>query len=182
MHPPAPLDQPFRVTCIDEELVFLGPGSIGFSMTQDAARRSFHHLAEALVEIAVAAQPQTSEKPAGLVVMMVEDEPLVREAGASVLVDAGYAVIKAAGANQALRALERGAQVHVLFTDIQMPGDLDGLELARVVSERWPQIRVLISSGQSAPKAEALPAKGRFLAKPYAATEMLRHIDELLVA
>jgi CheY-like chemotaxis protein len=174
MTPPKPIDEPFRVTCVDDELVFLGPGPIGFSMTPAAARLSFQSLAAALLASAAT--------PAELVVLLVDDEPLVREAGAALLADAGYVVIEAAGAAQALLVLETGVAVHLLFTDIQMPGDLDGLGLAHAVSDRWPLIKLLISSAHAAPAAGALPTHGRFMAKPYAATEMLRHIDELLAA
>jgi CheY-like chemotaxis protein len=116
------------------------------------------------------------------VVLIVEDDELVREIGASVLTDAGYLVIEADGANQALAALEAGTEIHLMFTDIQMPGDMDGLQLAHIVSVRWPMIHLLISSGQVLPTRGAMPQGGRYLSKPYTAAEVLRHVGELVAA
>jgi CheY-like chemotaxis protein len=147
--------------------VFLGAGAVNFSMTLAAARRTLDVL------ISVLRTPP--------VVLMVEDEPLVREMGVTILEAAGYVVITAGTAEEALRALEAGAQVHLVFTDIQMPGDFDGLELARRVSDRWPAIPLLIASGRSL-EERGLPAKGRFLPKPYIAADVLRHVGELTAA
>ncbi len=115
------------------------------------------------------------------VVLLVEDDAFDREEGMTILKRAGYAVITAETAVEALRALEAGAQVHLVFTDIQMPGEFDGLELAHRVSDRWPAIALLIASGGSL-KNRRLPAKSRFLPKPYLAADMLRHVGELIAA
>jgi CheY-like chemotaxis protein len=91
------------------------------------------------------------------VVLLVEDEPLVRMLGVDVLEDAGFTVVEAANASEALRALETRTDVRVLFTDVNMPGELDGLELARVVHQRWPDIRLLIASGQVSQRPKSCP-------------------------
>jgi len=174
MRPIDPYNEPLRVNAIDEEVVFLGQGPVNFTMTRSAARLTLHHLAEALL-----IRRSRSSAAARTVVLLVEDEPLVREIGVMLLEDAGYAVIATDGPKAALLALEAGDEIHLLFTDIHMPGELDGLQLARLVQDRWPSIPLLVTSGRAPPSPDALPSGGRFLAKPYAAADVLRHVDEL---
>lgn len=118
--------------------------------------------------------------PHEVTVLLVEDDPLVRMLGVDVLEDAGFAVVEAENADEALRTLEAGADVRVLFTDVNMPGELDGLDLARVVHERWPDIRLLISSGQMRPGSDEIPQDGRFLPKPYKPGAVVREIREMV--
>ena len=167
MPPKSPLGSPLSITLLEGEVVFLGEGSVNFSMTLDAARLTLDHLEKVL------------QRPP--VVMIVEDEPVVLALGVAILESAGYVVIAAGTAVEALRALEAGAQVHLVFTDVQMPGEFDGLELARRISDRWPAIPLLIASGRSL-KEPVLPARGRFLPKPYVAADVLRHVGELIAA
>jgi len=173
--PMDPYDEPLRVMTIDGELVFLGPGKIGFSMTPAAARLTLHNLAAAL-EVLRSASPAHD---AAVVILIVEDELLIREIAVTLLEDAGYVVIVAEEASAALRTLEEGREVHLLFTDVQMPGEFDGLQLAQLVRDRWPAVRLLVTSGEAVRAQQDLPAGGRFLPKPYAAADVLRHIDEL---
>ena len=77
----------------------------------------------------------------------------------------GYPVVEAENANQALAILEARNDVGVLFTDVNMPGPMDGLALAELVHARWPEIRLVITSGRGLPRK--LPDAGRFLTKPY---------------
>lgn len=113
-------------------------------------------------------------------VLFVEDEQFVRMIGVDALEEAGYIVLEAGSADEALVMLEEGDDVHVLFTDIRMPGSMDGLRLASVVHERWPDIRILITSGDTYPAREAIPDDGRFLAKPYRFESLSRELDTLL--
>ena len=174
MRPIEPHDQPLRVAVTGEEVVFLGEGPVGFSMTMRAARLTLHNLAQALLS----SRPAPSDGPRA-VVLLVDDEPLVREIGAALLEDAGYAVIVAEGSKAALLVLEAGDEIHLLFTDIQMPGELDGLQLARLVRNRWPSIGLLVTSGRPPRSLDGLPPGGRFVPKPYAAADVLRHVEEL---
>ena len=167
MRPKSPVGSPLSVTLIEGEVEFLGEGAVNFSMTLAAARLTRDRMIEVL------------RTPP--VVLMVEDEPIVRELGVTILESAGYVVIEAATAVEALRALEAGAQVHLVFTDIQMPGEFDGLELAHRISDRWPAIHLLVASGFG-PGDRSLPAGGRFLPKPYRAADVLRHVGELTAA
>src|SRR5687767_5698604 len=106
--------------------------------------------------------------PPAQVVLLVEDEPLVRMTAADELQEAGYRVLEAEDAAMALLLLEAHAdEIQVLFTDVDMPGSMNGMALAEYVNARWPHILLLISSGYSAPRAEAIPDHGHFVAKPY---------------
>jgi two-component system, response regulator PdtaR len=118
-----------------------------------------------------------NERP---VVLLVEDEPLVRMFGADVLEEAGYEVVEAADGDEALLMLEARSDVNVLFTDVNMPGSLDGLGLARLVHERRPAIKLLIASGQVRLNDDEIPDSGRFLPKPYAPADILREVRNLI--
>jgi two-component system, response regulator PdtaR len=123
------------------------------------------------------AMTQENERP---VVLIVEDEPLVRMLGADVLEEAGFEVIEAFNGDEALAVLAARPDIAVLFTDVNMPGSLDGLDLARVVHERRPDIKLLIASGQVRLSQDEIPDAGRFLAKPYGPEAIIRHVRELM--
>ena len=114
-----------------------------------------------------------------VVVLVVEDEALLRMYVADLLHDAGFDVVEAGNANDALEAMELRGDISVLFTDIQMPGPLDGVELARKVHEQWPNVLLLITSGDRRLSKAEIPDHGHFLAKPYAAQELVKKIDAL---
>jgi two-component system, response regulator PdtaR len=115
------------------------------------------------------------------VILLVEDEPLVRMSAADDLQDAGFQVLEAANADVALAVLEaRSDEVQVLFTDIDMPGSMNGLALAESVHRRWPHISLLISSGAHRPHRLHLPHDGLFVPKPYHPEAVVRHIRELV--
>ena len=115
-------------------------------------------------------------------VLVVEDEPLVRMVAAESLEDAGFEVIEAESAADALRILSSRSDVGVLFTDVNMPGDIDGVELARLVHERWPALRIVVTSGKDHLKKSELPDDGRFVPKPYRTHEVVHLIEEMVSA
>lgn len=116
-----------------------------------------------------------------IVVIIVEDEPLIRLMAADVLADAGYAVLEADSADQALTVLQAEAgQIDVLFTDVHMPGELDGLALAHHAMQHWPWIGQLITSGRAHPAINAMPLGSRFLPKPYRTGEIIEHLQQLV--
>lgn len=118
-----------------------------------------------------------------LVVLVVEDEPLVRMAAADDLQDAGFHVLEAANADVALAVLESCSDdVQVLFTDIDMPGSMNGLDLAESVQQRWPHISLLISSAYHQPAPGQIPDDGRFVSKPYCSDDVVQHIRELVTS
>ena len=121
---------------------------------------------------------ESEEVPA--TVLVVEDEELVRLSAAVALEEDGFCVIEAGNAEDALKILQSRADVRLLFTDIHMPGGLDGMELAREVHARWPHVLLVITSGRNRPTSTEIPDHGRFIAKPYRAKELLAHINDLL--
>lgn len=113
-------------------------------------------------------------------VLLVEDEPMIRAIGMDALEDAGYDVVEARDADEAVRILEMLGEVHVLFTDIRMPGSMDGLELAKLVHERWPAVKILITSGDTWPRPAQIPDHGHFLPKPYRLEALQNEVTSLL--
>jgi CheY-like chemotaxis protein len=113
-------------------------------------------------------------------ILVVDDEPLVRFVAADALEDGGFAVTEAANAENALKVLEARCDVQLLFTDIQMPGAMDGLELVRLVHGRWPKVRIIITSGRLQPNAADLAANDCFLSKPYRGGELLARVLGLI--
>lgn len=116
------------------------------------------------------------------IVLVVEDEGLVRQMSADELAEAGYQVLEAANSREAISILESGVGVAVLFTDVNMPGELDGLELAHLVHDRWPRVRLLVTSGGARTGPQDVPDEGRFLSKPYSLQSMCSLVDELVTA
>ena len=100
-------------------------------------------------------------------VLIVEEEPLVRMGAVNIIGDAGFAVIEAASADEAIRILECRGDVRVVFTDIHMPGSMDGLKLAHAVRNRWPPIKIIVTLGRELIAEQDLTEGGRFFAKPY---------------
>jgi CheY-like chemotaxis protein len=113
-------------------------------------------------------------------VLVVEDEPFVRMIAAEGLEDAGFEVLEAASADDALEILDSRDDVGVLFTDVNMPGSVDGVGLAKLVHERWPELRIVITSGMDRPRAKDIPDEGRFVAKPYRPGDVAHVIEELI--
>jgi two-component system, response regulator PdtaR len=114
---------------------------------------------------------------------VAEDEELVRLVIVAALEDAGFEVIEAEHAEAALSVLQiNAASIRVLFTDIQMPGTMDGLALAHHTAKNWPKIALLLTSARPRPHQRSLPEKCRFLAKPYGHDHVIRHIRELAAA
>ena len=113
-------------------------------------------------------------------ILIVEDETLVRMDSADMLEQAGFEVLEAADASEALVILNQRDRVHLLFSDIDMPGDMDGLDLARLVHDRWPHIRLLLTSGHHRLDADQLPDAGDFVRKPWAQDALIVRIRGLL--
>ena len=113
------------------------------------------------------------------VILLVEDELLVRMMAAEVLLEAGFTVVESGSAEEALAVLEARCDVNVLFTDVNMPGSLDGLSLARIVHKRTPTIGILIGSGRIRPGPAELPPGARFISKPYALCALTEAVSVL---
>ena len=114
------------------------------------------------------------------VVLVVEDEFLIRMDAVEMLEAAGFATIEAANADEAIRIFESRDDIRVLVTDIDMPGSMDGLKLAHVVREKWPPVKLVVFSGKRTPRFEELPADALFYGKPYNMDEVTAGIGKLL--
>ncbi len=110
------------------------------------------------------------------VVLLVEDEPLVRVVVTELLLEAGFRVIEAANAAEALTVLESGLPIDVLLADVDMPPGMNGYALAQEVRQRWPAVEILITSGRQWPGAGDLPPGAAFLAKPCPTDAMVLHV------
>lgn len=116
------------------------------------------------------------------VVLIVEDDFLLRMNAVEVIKEGGFEVIEAANADEAILILEARSDITVVFTDIQMPGSMDGLKLARAVRGRWPPIKIVATSGRYNVGETDLPEGGRFLPKPYNSTQVTGMLRELIAA
>ena len=112
-------------------------------------------------------------------VLVVEDEALIRMHAADMIRDLGFEVMEAANADQAISLLESNSEISVVFTDIQMPGSMDGLKLARFVRDRWPPIRIVATSGHVRVGEDDLPSGSFFLPKPYRGDQVIAALREL---
>lgn len=109
-------------------------------------------------------------------VLVVEDDILVRMLVVDDLEAAGFRVLQASNADKAIEILEREPDVWAIFTDIDMPGSMDGLKLAFAVRDRWPPVHIFVTSGQRMDDRHLLPEGSRFFPKP---SDMERVISEL---
>lgn len=109
------------------------------------------------------------EKLKAPIALVVDDEPLILMDTADMIADEGYAVVEASTADQAYRFLDRHSSLQLLFTDVEMPGELDGFDLARIVGERWPHISVVVASGAAVPGPGDIPDNATFINKPFTA-------------
>src|SRR5450755_3001060 len=116
------------------------------------------------------------------VVLIVEDDYLLRMNAAEMIATAGFDVVEAGNADQAIVILEARPDIHVVFTDIQMPGSMDGLKLARFVRGRWPPIKIVATSGNSVVRDGDLPEGSRFVPKPYRAEQIVATLRDLTTA
>ena len=103
---------------------------------------------------------------AGMTILVVEDEHLIRMGATAALIARGFVVLEAANADEAITLLDVGTDVSTVFTDIQMPGSMDGVKLAESVRKQWPEMTIVITSGNLRSGEIELPAGAHFLAKP----------------
>ena len=113
-------------------------------------------------------------------VLVVEDEVLILIAVADDLRALGLIVHEAKNASEAISILETHREIRLLFTDIDMPGTMDGLRLSAYVRDRWPPIKIIITSGKRPPGADFIPEGGVFLPKPYATGKLAETMRQLM--
>jgi two-component sensor histidine kinase/CheY-like chemotaxis protein len=115
-------------------------------------------------------------------VLIVEDEMMLRMRAVDIVEDAGFCPVEAVNADEALSILESRSDITLLFTDIQMPGSMDGLKLAHAVHDRWPSIKIILVSGQVSPSAAEKPADSRFFGKPLSVDKMISELQAMVGA
>lgn len=101
------------------------------------------------------------------VVLVVEDEPLQRMMAVDLVLDAGFDVVEAWSADEAVTILESRSDIRIVFTDVDMPGSMDGLKLAAAIRDRWPPIEIIVTSGHMRMTENVLPDRSVFFSKPY---------------
>jgi CheY-like chemotaxis protein len=116
------------------------------------------------------------------VVLVVEDEVLLRMNAVDMIEAAGFDVLEASNADEAIEILEARQDVRVMFTDIQLGGSMDGLKLAAAVRGRWPPIKIVATSGHVNVQANDLPDGGRFLPKPYSSSQIAATLREMVAS
>jgi two-component system, response regulator PdtaR len=114
------------------------------------------------------------------VVLIVEHDEFLKSLTADIMEDAGFATLKASDAGEALAILESRSDIALLLTSVTMPGSMDGLDLAHMVRERWPAIRIIITSSKVWLTANNFPIGSRFVPKPYRAQVMISEIRSLI--
>lgn len=113
-------------------------------------------------------------------VLVVEDDEVLRMCAAEVVADAGFTPVAAADADEAVAILESRSDIALVFTDIQMPGSMDGLELARTVHDRWPAIKIILVSGRAELSERERPVNSRFFQKPFAMKQMIEGLQDMI--
>jgi CheY-like chemotaxis protein len=115
-----------------------------------------------------------------MTVLVVEDEPLILMLAVGIVEDAGFSTVQAKSAHEAVAVLENRSDIRIVFTDIEMPGAMDGVKLAHAIRRRWPPIELLLTSGRHQVRKEDLPARGRFLRKPYSLSQVAEALHQLV--
>jgi two-component sensor histidine kinase/ActR/RegA family two-component response regulator len=121
-----------------------------------------------------------SQTPVPPKVLVVEDEMMLRMRAVDIVEDAGFTPIEAVNADEALAILESRSDIELLFTDIQMPGSMDGLRLAYAVHERWPSIKIILVSGKLTLADAEKPTDSRFFGKPLEVKQMIAEMQEMI--
>jgi DNA-binding NtrC family response regulator len=116
------------------------------------------------------------EKP---VVLVVENESIIRMETVQMIKDADYAVLDVSNTNEAMKILEDRRDIRAVFTEIRVPGHRNGMELGRAVAERWPLVRLIMTSG--VPKTDDFPADWRYVRKPYDGAQIAAVLHALIV-
>ena len=115
------------------------------------------------------------------IAIVVDDNAIILMAACQILEDAGFRTLEAGNADQALKLLtEHDGQVTLLFTDVEMPGTINGFELAHHVARRWADVSVLVASGRRTPASGEMPEQAIFIGKPFSAEVVHERLQQLL--
>jgi CheY-like chemotaxis protein len=114
------------------------------------------------------------------IVLVVEDDMMLRMRAVDMVEDAGYIPVEAVDADEAFAILQARSDIALLFTDIQMPGSMDGLQLAHAVHERWPHLKIILVSGQLELSGIQIPRDSRFFGKPLVSGQMITEMQNMI--
>lgn len=114
------------------------------------------------------------------VVLVVEDSTIIRMGAVDLVLAAGYEALQASDADEAIAVLESRGDVDLVFTDVQMPGTMDGIRLSHYIRDRWPPVKLIVASGAAILAESSLPAGSRFFAKPYDDDTIIQAMARLL--
>jgi DNA-binding NtrC family response regulator len=120
----------------------------------------------------------TNRKRSAHAVLIVEDDELLKMLTVDMVQRAGFEVVQAENAEEAMAILKVRSDIALVLTDVNMPGSMDGFKLAHAVRDRWPRIKIIVASSQ-VPKG-ALPTDSRFFVKPYHGEAMISEIRSLI--
>jgi len=122
-----------------------------------------------------------SDRPRSLpIVLVVEDNIMLRMRAVDIVEDAGYASVEAVDADEAFSILQSRCDIALLFTDIQMPGTMDGLQLAHAVYERWPHVKIILVSGRLKLSSAHIPRDSRFFGKPLVSHQIIAEMQNMI--
>ena len=114
------------------------------------------------------------------VVLVVEDSPIIRMGAVELVLSAGYEALQARDADEAIRILESRSEIDLVFTDVQMPGTMDGIRLSHYIRERWPPVKLILASGNAILEESSLPTGAGFFPKPYLDNAIVEAMARLL--
>ena len=126
--------------------------------------------------------PEGTMSLSAAVVLVVEDNPLILMNALDVVRTAGFEGVGATDADEAIAILEARADIQLVFTDVEMPGAMDGVELAHYVRNRWPPIQLIIASSRAIQEKSQLPTGSRFFPKPYGDKIIVEEMIRMLAA
>ncbi len=122
----------------------------------------------------------SSEADRPFAVLVVEDDAILRLHALDLVEEAGFTPIEAKNVDEAIAILEKRSDIILLFTDVNMPGSMDGVKLAHAVRNRWPPIKIVVVSGHLRLGTNDLPSQARFFGKPFEAEKMIAELRELI--
>ncbi|MUZ71204.1 response regulator [Agrobacterium vitis] len=116
------------------------------------------------------------------VILVVEDSPMIRMGAIDLVLSAGYEALEAGDADEAIRILESRDDIDLVFTDVQMPGTMDGIKLSHYIRDRWPPVKLIVASGAAILEESMLPGGSRFFSKPYDELTITEAMAQLLLS
>jgi two-component system, response regulator PdtaR len=114
------------------------------------------------------------------VVLVVEDDGIIRMGAVDLILRAGFEALEAGNADEAIKILRGRPDIHLVFTDVEMPGTMDGIKLSHYIRDRWPPIKLIVASGRTIVEQSSLPEGARFFGKPYNEIDLVQSITRMV--